>query len=127
MQPFREVKVWEKSHLVGLHIYRVTAGFPKTEQSGLISQMRKSAVAVPCKIAEGCSRNAPRELARYLESAKGSANELEYQVLLAKELGFLPEEAHGTLTEEITEVQKMLAGFIKTVRGKIPARKTQTA
>jgi len=122
MQSFREVKVWEKAHHLGLHVYRVTAGFPEIEQAGLIRQMRKAAVSLPSKIAEGCGRAGDRELARYLESAKGSANDLEYQVLLAKELGFLPEPEHAVLSEEITEVQKMLYGFIKTVRGRIASK-----
>jgi four helix bundle protein len=122
MHPFREVKVWEKSHQLGLHVYRVTAGFPEIEQAGLIRQMRKAAVSLPSKIAEGCGRNGDRELTRYLESAKGSANDLEYQILLAHELGFLAEDEHTALNAEVTEVQKMLYAFLKTVRGRAGAK-----
>jgi four helix bundle protein len=122
MHPFREVKVWEKSHQVGLHVYRVTAGFPEAEQKELGRQMRKTAVALPSTIAEGCGRSGDRDLVRYLDSARGTANDLEYQLLLARDLGYLTEEEHTVLTEEVTEVKKMLSGFLKTVRGRISGK-----
>ena len=119
MHPFREVKVWDKSHQLGLHVYRITASFPEPEQGGLVRHLRKAAISIPSKIAEGCGRHGDRELTRYLESAKGSATDLEYQILLAYELGFLSEADQVALSAEVMEVQKMLYAFIKTVRGRV--------
>ena len=124
MQSFHEVKVWDKAHQLAVHLHRITAGFPEVERLGLQRQMRKAAVAVPSKIAEGCGRPSEREFLRYLESAKCSANDLEYKILLAHELELLQGEDHLALQNGITEVQKMLYGFIKTVRGRAAAKLT---
>jgi four helix bundle protein len=124
MHPFREVKVWEKSHQVGLHVYRATAGFPVSEQFGLTGQLRRAAVAVPSKIAEGCGRGNDKDLARALETARGYAMDLEYQLILARDLEYLDAEEHVALSAEIFEIHKMLAGFIKAVRLRLEEAKT---
>jgi four helix bundle protein len=124
MHPFREVKVWEKSHQVGLHVYRATAGFPVSEQFGLTGQLRRVAVAVPSKIAEGCGRGNDKDLARSLETARGYAMDLEYQLILARDLEYLDAEEHAALSAELLEVHKMLAGFIKAVRLRIEEART---
>jgi four helix bundle protein len=89
MKDFRELKVWEKSHRLALKVYNATTKFPKEELYGLTSQMRRSSVSVPTNIAEGCGRNRDSELNRFFEIAMGSASELEYLFLLARDLGFL--------------------------------------
>jgi four helix bundle protein len=119
MLPFRDVKVWEKSHQLCLHLHRLTQSFPTEEQHGLALQMRRAAVYVPCKIAEACGRSADKDLARNLESARGYATELEYFLLLARDLGYLPEDAYAAAGEQLTEVQKMLYGFIRYVKAKM--------
>jgi four helix bundle protein len=119
MHPFREVKVWEKAHNAALHLYRLTSGFPAEEQFGLTAQMRRNAVTVPSKIADGCGRGSDRDLTRFLETARGAAAELESQMLLAKDLAYLADEGYAALAEELTEIQKMLTGFIKAVRARI--------
>ena len=103
MISFREVKVWEKSHQAVLHVYRLTAGFPLAEQYGLTTQLRRIAVAVPSKIAEACGRGNDRDLARFLETARGYAWEVESLAFLARELGYLSEEEHAPLAEELVE------------------------
>lgn len=123
MHPFREVKVWEKSHQVGLRVYKATAGFPPSEQHQMVAQLRRLAIAVPSKIAEGCGRGSDKDLARFLENARGLASELEYQILIARALEYLDEEEHAALTEELTEVQKMLSGFIRAVRARLEEAK----
>lgn len=123
MHPFREVKVWEKSHQVALHVYRATAGFPVSEQFGLTGLLRRAAVILPAKIAEGCGRGNDKDLARFLEVARGYAVDLEYQALLARDLGHLVEEEHAALASELVEIQKMLSGFLKTVRARLEEAK----
>ena len=89
MKDFRNLKVWEKSHQLALAAYRVTASFPREEVFGLASQIRRAASSIPTNIAEGCGRSGDAELARFCVIARGSASELEYQLLLARDLKLL--------------------------------------
>jgi len=116
MKDFRELKVWEKSHRLALKVYNATTKFPKEELYGLTSQMRRSSISVPTNIAEGCGRNRDSELNRFFEIAMGSASELEYLFLLARDLGFLGKEKFNELTDEITEIKKMLTSFIQKLK-----------
>ena len=111
MQDFRQLQVWQKAHALTLSIYRATSKFPAEERYGLVSQMRRSASSIPTNLAEGCGREGRRELARYVEIARGSASELEYQLLLARDLDFLPNPEYQSLDDSLTEVQKMLVSF----------------
>jgi len=116
MKDFKKLKVWEKSHHLALKVYGVTRKFPREELYGLTSQMRRSSVSIPTNIAEGCGRNRDTELNRFFEIAMGSASELEYLVLLARDLNFLGKEECNTLMNEITEVKRMLASFIQKLK-----------
>ena len=116
VRDFRKLKVWEKSHLLALAVYRGTVDFPRNEMYGLTSQMRRSGVSVPANIAEGCGRQGNAELARFLQIAMGSASELEYHLLLASELEFLERAAYGDLAGQTVEVKRTLATFIKRLR-----------
>jgi four helix bundle protein len=89
MGDFRKLKVWEKAHELALEIYRVTAAFPPEERFGLTSQLRLSAASVPTNLAEGSGRNSQKELARFCRISLGSANELESQLILARDLHYL--------------------------------------
>lgn len=86
MKDFHELKVWHKAHQLALAVYRLTASFPREELYGLTSQLRRSSSSIPANLAEGCGRNGDAELARFCSIAAGSASELEYQLLLAKDL-----------------------------------------
>jgi four helix bundle protein len=116
MRDFRQIQAWEKAHRVTLRIYALTRNFPKEETYGLVAQMRRSAASIPTNIAEGCGRNSGRELARFSEIAMGSATELEYQVILAQDLGYLRDPLNSTTLKEVIEVQKMLGTFIRKIR-----------
>ena len=118
MRDFRTLVVWEKAHRLTLSIYKATKNFPGNEMYGLISQMRRASVSIPTNIAEGCGRDGDNELARYLQIAMGSASELEYHLLLAKDLGFLNESIYAQLHDNVTEVKRMLATFIQKLRQK---------
>lgn len=116
VQDFRKLKVWEKAHLLALEAYRATASFPDTERYGLTSQIRRSAASIPANIAEGCGRSGPAELGRFLQIAMGSASELEYHLLLARDLGFLEGATYAELADAVVEVKRMLGGFVKRLR-----------
>ena len=116
MRDFRNLQVWEKGHSLTLNVYKATASFPKDELYGLISQIRRSSASIPTNIAEGCGRNGDAELARFMTISLGSASEVEYQLLLAHDLGYLSQDLYTELHEKVTEIKRMLAGFIKTLK-----------
>ena len=117
MQDFRKLDVWREAHRCVLSVYAVTKSFPADERFALVSQMRRSAASVPTNIAEGCGRQTSKDFARFLDIAAGSASELEYQLLLARDLGYLSPEAHPDLENQTRRVRRMLAGLIRSVRG----------
>ena len=111
MQNFRDLKVWAKSHQLVLDLYRVTRAFPREELYGLTSQMRRSASSIPTNIAEGCGRS-QGDFGRFVQIALGSASELEYQVLLARDLDLLGSAEAQALSEKIVEVKRMLSSLL---------------
>ncbi len=111
MRNFRNLSVWQKSHELTLAIYKSTALYPKEEIYGLISQMRRSASSVPSNIAEGCGRNTQSQLAYFLNIGMGSASELEYQLILSKDLGFINDQIFKEQTNQVTEVKCMLTSL----------------
>jgi four helix bundle protein len=115
MRDFRQLKVWQKAHSFVLDLYRHSQGFPAEERFGLTVQLRRAAVSVASNIAEGCGRDGERDFARFLSIAGGSASEVEYQLLLARDLGYLPDEFHHPLDAQINEVKRMLNSFIRTL------------
>lgn len=115
MQDFRNLKVWHKAHALTLRVYEVTAGFPREEQFGLTSQMRRSASSIPTNLAEACGRGGDSELARFARISMGSASELEYQLVLARDLRLLNEDLSEELESDLAEVKRMLAAFINGV------------
>ena len=117
MRDFHGLKVWIKAHQLVLDVYRASAYYPKNETFSLTSQTRRAATSVAANIAEGCGRNSESDFARFLQIAMGSASELEYELLLARDLGFLEIAVHGKLDGDITEVKKMLASLIRKLRG----------
>ena len=116
MKDFRDLTVWEKSHELTLLIYTATAAYPDNERYGLTSQTRRAASSIPANIAEGCGRGSDAEFGRFLQYAMGSASELEYHLLLARDLGFVNDADHQNLSSSVVEVKRMLASFIKKLR-----------
>ena len=115
MKDFRDLKVWEKAHELALACYRETNDFPKQEMFGLISQIRRSGSSIAANIAEGCGRRGNAEFQRFLQIAMGSASELEYHLLLSRDLGFLTSMRHTNIEGQLTEVKRMLASLIHKV------------
>jgi four helix bundle protein len=115
MQDFRNLKVWQKAHALTLAIYRVTTQFPIDERFGFTMGLRRAAAAVPINLAEGCGRGVDAEFRRSLLLAMGSGSQLEYQLILTHDLGYLTEEDHQRLTADVVEVKRMLAGLIHSV------------
>ena len=113
LRDFTELKVWQKAHIPVLDIYRHTRDFPTEERYGLTAHLRKTATSIGSNIAEGCGRESEPELARFLSIAAGSASEGEYQLCLARDLGYLSNETHEQLDAQVNEVKRMLNSFIR--------------
>ncbi|MCA1590536.1 MAG: four helix bundle protein [Acidobacteria bacterium] len=116
MKDFRTLSVWQKSHQLTLLIYEETRSFPKEELFGLTSQIRRASSSVPANIAEGCGRASDADFSRFLQIAYGSANELDYHLILYRDLKFLRGEKYNLLHERLVEIKRMLGTFIRTVR-----------
>jgi four helix bundle protein len=119
MKDFRTLNVWNKAHDLTLELYKVTKSFPKEETYGLTSQRRRAASSVGANIAEGCGKNSNADFSRYLQIAFGSACELEYHLLLARDLKMVLSEQHHGLELRLQEVKRMLASLISKVRSEI--------
>jgi four helix bundle protein len=113
MKDFRQLTVRQKSHELVLELYPITASFPRSEAYGLTQQIRRAAVSIPSNIAEGCGRYGDAELARFCHFASGSASEMEYQLLLARDLKFIPAHDYEKLMQQTIEIKRMLTVFVR--------------
>ena len=117
---YKQLLVWQKSKALGVEAYRATEGFPKREWYGLTSQLRRAAVSVSSNIAEGQGRLTKGEFRNFLGQARGSLLELETQLAIARDLGYLSEADHVSLENQCDEVRRMLNGLLESL--KMPAR-----
>ncbi len=116
MKDFRNLEVWEKAHALTLKIYRESKNFPKEEMFGLTSQIRRAVASVPTNIAEGCGRQTDADFARFIQIAFGSANEVDYLLILLKDLKILELEKYTDFNDKLNQIKKMLAGLLKKLR-----------
>jgi four helix bundle protein len=118
MRDYRKYDCWQRSHALVLFVYKeVTPLFPKTELFDLLRQLKRAAYSIPFNIVEGCGRNSDKDFVHFLDTALGSAHELEYCFLLAKDIGFISNELFKVLFEKINEVKAKLINLIKSIRG----------
>jgi four helix bundle protein len=122
MEDFKNLKVWGKAHGLTLAAYQRTRTFPKDEIYGLTSQIRLAAASIGANLAEGRRRRSDPEMRRFVQIALGSANELEYHLLLAKDLQFLTPEEYSGLEEGILEIQRMQAALSQRLQRPVLAR-----
>ena len=116
MKDFKDLRVWEKAHSMTIGVYKATKEFPREELFGITSQMRRAASSIGANIAEGTGRRSDGELTRYLHSARNSAAELEYHLLLARDLDLLSNAKFDLLRRQVDEVQRMLTSLIQQVQ-----------
>lgn len=116
MKNFRDIKVWQKAHKLTLNVYKMSNSLPNEEKYGIANKIRRAMVSVPTNIAEGCGRNSDRDFVRFLTITFGSANEVEYLLVLCKDLNFIDLNIFKRLHEDIVEVKKMLSSLINAIR-----------
>lgn len=112
---FKNLKIWQKAVDLAVKVYGITKDFPVEEKFGITSQMRRSSVAIPSNIAEGTARNSSKAFSNCLDISLGESFELETQAIIANRVGILDEDQFGQLSEEVSEIQKMIIGFKSTV------------
>lgn len=118
LKNYKELKVWQRSYQLCLEIYKITKRFPNEEKYGLTSQIRRAAVSVPSNIAKGYGRKTTPEYIRFLYIAYGSNCEMETQILLSKDLGYIKTGKLEILKEKVGEVERMLKALIKSLEKK---------
>ena len=123
IRTYRDLHVWKKSIELAKELYAQTAQFPESERFSITSQIRKAAVSVSSNIAEGQARRTNKDFVQFLYIAKGSVAELDTQLILAKELGYVDEAVYQKLLEQIVRVQKMLTALIIKVSDSKAARR----
>jgi len=116
IQSFTQLTVWKKGHELVLSVYEATRDFPKEEKYGLIDQMRRSSVSITSNIAEGFSRIGKKEKIQFYYMAKGSLTELQNQLLISKDIGYLNRDIFTNLISKSIEVHKILNGLITSIK-----------
>jgi four helix bundle protein len=115
MKDYKKLEVWQKSYKLGLDIYNVTQSFPKEEQYGLTSQLRRASLSIPLNISEGSRRSTDKDFRQFLHIAYGSCAELEVEVMYAKDFGYITEQKCISILEELSQISRMLNSFIQTL------------
>jgi four helix bundle protein len=113
VQNFTELAVWQKAHGLVLDIYRATKSLPQSENFGLILSLRRSALHIASRIAEGAGRSSDMEFAGELGKARATAYELEYLLLVSRDLSFLENGTYDELANDLIETRKMISGLMK--------------
>jgi four helix bundle protein len=116
MRNFKELRVWDEAHKLTVQLYQDTEDFPRKEMFGLTSQIRRAAASIGANLAEGCGRQSEGEFSRFIQIAMGSASELEYHLLLSRDLEFLTKSAYERAQTQLTRVRKMLSSLLQTVQ-----------
>ena len=112
---YRDLEVWQKSMKLAKRIYEITQGFPTEERFGLTNQLRRASVSVPSNLAEGHARFGAGEFARFISISMGSVAEIETQVLLSTDLGYLKHEVSNEILGDLETIGKMLRGLAKAI------------
>jgi four helix bundle protein len=118
MQDFHRLKVWHKAHRLAIDVYRLSEEFPRRDGVALTSQLRRAALSVPTNIAEGAGKLSNAEFRRFLEIALGSASEMLYHLLVARDIGLIEAARHEEFSSRAVEIRRMLSGLIERVRAK---------
>lgn len=116
MRDFQTLLVWQRAHALTVDIYRTSADFPREERYAFTQQVRRAASSIGANLAEGCGHDSVAEFARFVAIALGSASELENHLLLASDLGYVPEEKREILSNSTREVKQMLTGLKRKLR-----------
>ena len=123
MSDYKKYDIWKLSHFLTLEIYKITEGFPKEEVFGLTSQIRRASSSIGINIVEGCGRGSDEDFKRFLRNASGSAFEVEYILLLSKDLNYISEEKFLELSPKAEELKMKISKLILKIEEDINKKK----
>ena len=123
MRDYKKYDIWKLSHLLTLEVYKITESFPKEEIFGLTSQIRRASSSIGINIVEGCGRGSDEDFKRFLRNASGSAFEVEYILLLSKDLNYISEDKFLELTPKAEELKMKISKLILKIEEDINKRK----
>jgi len=124
MRNYKDLHVWEKTHILTIAVHKDTQRFPSEERFGLSRQMRRSCSSIPANLAESCGRRSDGEMARFVQIAMGSGAELSYHLLLSRDLGLPKAADYARLDSQLGEVMRMLSSLLQKLRN-APAHRFQ--
>lgn len=116
IKSFTDLVAWRESHALVLSVYLITKHFPKDELFGLTNQMRRAAVSVSSNVAEGFSRSSRMEKNRFYNIAEGSLIELQNQLIVARDVGYMPKADFDSVAEKTVTVHRLISGLYKSSR-----------
>lgn len=116
MRDYKKLRAFELTDQLAVQVYAITRSFPRDEQFGLTSQLRRAAVSAASNIVEGCARHSETDFLHFLDMAFGSVHEVEYQLSLAHRLGYLSDAAYQPLEQHVIETGKVLGALIRSLR-----------
>lgn len=116
MHRFKDLEIWKQSRVLCSDVYNITSAFPDSEKFGLTNQLRRTAVSIPSNIAEGASRSSGKDFSRFLEIAIGSAYEVETQLLISSDLGFIEEGHLKGIISKLDSIIRMISRFRSTLQ-----------
>ncbi len=116
MKTFRELLIWQKAMVLVTNSYQSSSKFPKDEQFGLTSQLRRCAISIPSNIAEGFGRGTNKDYHRFLKIALGSLFEFQTQIEIARNLNYFPQNDFESIHKSSRELERMLTSFIDKVK-----------
>jgi four helix bundle protein len=119
MHNFRNLHIWQKSRLLVSEVYKITESFPKKETWGLISQVRRASISISSNIAEGSGKSSNKDFTRFLEMALSSCFEVETQLILSFDLGYISEDIMNKVCSELQDEQKMIYKFIQSLKNEV--------
>ena len=121
MSDFKKLRVWQKARELANAVYAATNSFPRVEEFRLTNQMRRAAISIGCNIAEGCGRESEADKARFVRIASGSLSELEFQIVIATDQGFLSQPLASELASRVEELGRMLGALNNSIKKGIAA------
>lgn len=125
MRDYKKYDIWKLSHLLTLEVYKITESFPKEEIFGLTSQIRRASSSIGMNIVEGCGRGSDEDFKRFLRNASGSAFEVEYILLLSKDLNYISEDKFLELTPKAEELKMKISKLILKIEEDINKKKNR--
>lgn len=116
IRAFTDLRAWQEAHALVVDIYTLTKSFPKEELFGLTSQIRRAAISIPSNVAEGFSRQSPKERVQFYSISRGSLTEVQSQILIARDIHYIDADSCDKMLLQIETVSKIINGLIRSTR-----------